>query len=52
MDWSYPYFRKSSTVCASEQRTIFLLRYISDAVMRQEITAYINIVEEYHNFVK
>ncbi|MBK1991002.1 Tn3 family transposase, partial [Sphaerospermopsis aphanizomenoides BCCUSP55] len=33
-------------------RTIFLLRYISDAGMRQEITACTNIVEEYHNFVK
>jgi TnpA family transposase len=33
-------------------RTIFLLRYISDAPMRREITACTNIVEEYHNFVK
>jgi TnpA family transposase len=32
-------------------RTIFLLQYISDAGLRQEITACTNIVEKYHHFL-
>ncbi|NJM86127.1 MAG: transposase [Hydrococcus sp. RU_2_2] len=31
-------------------RTMFLLEYISNARMRQEITAITNIVEKYHHF--
>jgi TnpA family transposase len=32
-------------------RTLFLLQYISDRALRQEITACTNIVEGYHNFL-
>ncbi|MUG98939.1 Tn3 family transposase [Scytonema sp. UIC 10036] len=32
-------------------RTIFLLQYISDAGIRQQITACTNIVEKYHHFL-
>jgi TnpA family transposase len=32
-------------------RTMFLLEYISNAGMRQEITAITNIVEKYHHFL-
>jgi TnpA family transposase len=32
-------------------RTMFLLEYISNARMRQEITAITNIVEKYHHFL-
>ncbi len=53
----YNYSRKNRLYQAFQElgrvvRTVFLLRYISDMQLRQQITAVTNKVEAYHGFAK